>query len=117
MLESSFGASHLVDSSGTPIHCVERGSGPLMVLIHGYPDFWYTWRAQLPEFAGSFRTIAMDLRGFNRSGKPVGVDEYRIPKLCCDVRAVVEHTGAPQGRRPLSWGTTGAEYWPGIAPC
>jgi pimeloyl-ACP methyl ester carboxylesterase len=91
MLETSYGTSHLIDSSGTPIHCVASGSGPLIVLIHGFPDFWYTWRAQIPTFARSYRTVAVDLRGFNRSGKPEGVEAYRIDLLCGDVRAVVEH--------------------------
>ncbi len=91
MLESSIGTSHFIESSGTQIHCVESGSGPLMVLIHGFPDFWYTWRAQIPEFARCFRTVAMDLRGFNRSGKPDNLEEYGITRLCGDVRAVVEH--------------------------
>jgi pimeloyl-ACP methyl ester carboxylesterase len=92
-----------------------------MVLIHGYPDFWYTWRAQMPEFADSFRVVAMDLRGFNRSGKPVGVDEYRIPKLCGDVRAIVEHfhRGAAEAKATLvghDWGGVIAWYCAMLMP-
>ncbi len=80
-----------VDSGGVKIHYAERGEGPLLVMIHGFPDFWYTWRAQMPSLAKSFRVVAIDLRGYNESDKPEGVENYAMPKLVGDVKAVVEH--------------------------
>ena len=89
-MNHGIGTSRYIDSSGVKIHCVEHGSGPLMVLIHGYPDFWYTWRQQMAAWSDTYRTVAMDLRGFNYSGKPHGVEHYTMEKLCGDVRSVIE---------------------------
>jgi pimeloyl-ACP methyl ester carboxylesterase len=79
------------DSGGVKIHYVVEGKGPLMVLIHGFPDFWYSWRHQMPELAKHYRVVAVDQRGYNKSDKPEGVDNYKMDKLVDDVRAVVEH--------------------------
>lgn len=92
-LEKGFGESGFVDSGGVPIHYVAAGEGPLVVLIHGFPDFWYTWRAQMPELAKSHKVVAIDQRGYNRSGQPEGVDAYAMDKLVGDVAAVVRHFG------------------------
>ena len=54
-----------VDSAGVKIHFVEAGQGPLVILIHGFPDFWYTWRDQIPALAEHFHVVAIDQRGFN----------------------------------------------------
>src|SRR4051812_8498255 len=56
-----------VDSGGVKIHYVTSGKGPLVVLLHGFPDFWFTWRDQIPELAKRFRVVAIDLRGYNLS--------------------------------------------------
>jgi pimeloyl-ACP methyl ester carboxylesterase len=85
-----------VDSGGVKIHYVTRGKGPLVVLLHGFPDFWYTWRHQMPALAERFRVVAVDLRGYNRSDRPEGVEQYAMPKLVGDVRAVIEHFGTKQ---------------------
>jgi pimeloyl-ACP methyl ester carboxylesterase len=79
------------DSSGVKIHYVTKGSGPLLVMIHGFPDFWYTWREQMPALAEHFQVVAIDQRGYNLSDKPEGVDNYAMPKLVDDVKAVIEH--------------------------
>ena len=84
---------HFVDSDGVKIHCVSQGSGPTLVMLHGFPDFWYTWRKQIPALAEHFQVIAIDLRGFNQSDQPEGVENYALPKLVGDVKAVVEHFG------------------------
>lgn len=84
---------HDVDSDGVKIHCVSQGSGPLVVMLHGFPDFWYTWRKQIPSLAKQFQVVALDLRGFNQSDQPEGVANYALPKLVGDVKAVVEHFG------------------------
>lgn len=73
------------------------GAAPLVVLLHGFPEFWYTWRHQLAPLASAgYRVVAPDLRGYNRSSAPDGVDSYRTAELVADIRALVEHRGAPQ---------------------
>src|SRR5262249_16723530 len=85
------GEEGFVDSDGVKIHYVTAGKGPLVVMIHGFPDFWYTWRAQMPELAKHFQVVAIDQRGYNKSDQPEGVDNYKIEKLVGDVNAVVKH--------------------------
>ena len=85
------GTDGYVDSNGVKIHYVTAGQGPLLVLIHGFPDFWYTWRDQIPALAKKYQVVAIDMRGYNLSDKPEGVDAYRMDKLVGDVAAVVEH--------------------------
>jgi pimeloyl-ACP methyl ester carboxylesterase len=84
-----------VDSSGVRIHYVSlgRNDAPLMVLIHGFPDFWYTWRAQMPALARDFHVVAIDQRGYNLSGQPQGVENYKVALLVDDLRAVIRHFG------------------------
>jgi len=79
------------DSDGVKIHYVTMGKGPLVVMIHGFPDFWYTWRAQMPELAKNFQVVAVDMRGYNKSDQPTGVENYATPKLVADIDAVVKH--------------------------
>jgi len=61
------------------------------VMIHGFPDFWYSWRDQMPALAKHFQVVAIDQRGYNLSDQPKGVENYTIEKLVADVRAVVKH--------------------------
>lgn len=79
------------DSAGVKIHYVTLGEGPLVVMIHGFPDYWYTWREQMPVLAQDFQVVAIDQRGYNESDQPKGVDEYAMPKLVGDVEAVIRH--------------------------
>ncbi len=73
------------------------GSAPLVVLLHGFPEFWYTWHHQLSVLADAgYRVVAPDLRGYNRSSAPRGVESYRTDELVGDVRELVEHCGAPR---------------------
>jgi pimeloyl-ACP methyl ester carboxylesterase len=81
------------DSNGVKIHYASLGEGPLVVVIHGFPDFWYTWRDQMEALATDFKVVALDLRGYNRSDKPEGVDQYAMPLLVGDVAAVIRHHG------------------------
>ena len=85
------GEDGFADSSGVKIHYVTAGKGPLVVLIHGFPDYWYTWRAQIPELAKHFQVVAVDMRGYNKSDQPKGVENYAVPKLVGDIDAVVNH--------------------------
>jgi epoxide hydrolase 4 len=81
--------------NGVRLHYVEQGEGPLVVLLHGFPEFWYSWRHQIPALAeAGFRVVAPDQRGYNTSEKPRGVRSYRIEHLVDDVAALIQHAGA-----------------------
>ena len=81
------------DNDGVKIHTVTTGQGPLVVMIHGFPDFWYTWRHQMLALADQFRIVAVDLRGYNKSDKPKGVRNYTMRRLVGDIVAVLDHFG------------------------
>ena len=85
---------HYVDNNGVKIHYVKAGSGPLVVMVHGFPDYWYSWRHQMNGLKKDFTVVAMDQRGYNRSDQPDGVDAYAMPNLVSDVVAVIRDTGA-----------------------
>ncbi|MBL8271193.1 alpha/beta fold hydrolase [Steroidobacter sp.] len=79
------------DSTGVKIHYAALGQGPLVVMIHGFPDFWYSWRKQMRALADNgYRAVAVDLRGYNLSEKPKGVENYAMPLLVGDIAAVVK---------------------------
>lgn len=84
---------HYADSAGVRIHYATAGAGPLIIMIHGFPDFWYTWRHQMEGLASSFQVAALDLRGYNLSDQPKGVDNYAMPLLVADVAVVLRHLG------------------------
>ena len=81
------------DSSGVKIHYASLGSGPLIVMVHGFPDFWYTWRRQMAALSDRYQCVAIDQRGYNLSDKPKGVENYRVPLLVEDVAAVIKSLG------------------------
>src|SRR5687768_15975950 len=64
------------DSNGVKIHYASAGQGPLVVMIHGFPDFWYSWRDQMQALAPNYQVVAIDQRGYNLSDKPKGVEQY-----------------------------------------
>lgn len=92
---SASGAAHrLVDVPGGRIHLVEQGTGPLVLLIHGFPETSYSWRHQLPVLAeAGFRAVAVDVRGYGRSSAPDAVDAYRMTALVADNVAVLKALG------------------------
>jgi len=72
------------------------GAAPLVVLLHGFPEHWYAWHHQLdPLAAAGYRVVAPDLRGYNRSDQPRGVERYRPAELVADIRDLIGHFGAP----------------------
>lgn len=81
------------DSGGVKIHYASVGSGPLIVMIHGFPDYWYTWRRQMEGLEDKFQVVAIDQRGYNLSDKPEGVSNYEMRLLAGDVIAVIKHLG------------------------
>src|SRR3954466_6595562 len=77
------------------LHYVEAGDGPLVLLLHGFPEFWYGWRDQIaPLVKAGFRVVAPDLRGYNLSSKPDGYSAYTADKLAEDIRALIRELGA-----------------------
>jgi 4-alpha-glucanotransferase len=95
------------------LHYAEAGSGPLVVMLHGYPDFWYSWRHQIPFLAErGFRVVAPDMRGYNLSDKPSRVGAYRIQSLVGDLEQLVEHLGGgPAHVVGHDWGAVVAWYF------
>ncbi len=81
------------DSKGVKLHYASLGDGPLVVMVHGFPDFWYSWRHQMAALADRFHVVAMDLRGYNLSDKPEGIENYAMPLLVGDLAAVMRHLG------------------------
>ncbi len=77
------------------LHYVEAGDGPLVVLLHGFPEFWFSWRFQIPALArAGFRVVAPDMRGYNLSSRPPEVAAYDLDRLAVDVRDLVRERGA-----------------------
>ena len=77
------------------LHYVEAGDGPLVVLLHGFPEFWYGWRQQIaPLVKAGFRVVAPDLRGYNLSSKPDGFADYTADKPADDIRGLIHELGA-----------------------
>ncbi|WP_327404443.1 alpha/beta hydrolase [Streptomyces sp. NBC_01288] len=84
----------LVPAPAGRIHLVEQGTGPLVLLVHGFPESWYSWRHQLPALAAAgFRAVAVDVRGYGRSSRPEDVSAYRMLDLVEDAVAVVHALG------------------------
>src|SRR4051795_11403759 len=77
------------------LHYVEAGQGPLVLLLHGFPEFWFGWRRQIePLAAAGFRVVAPDTRGYNLSSKPEGFKDYAVDLLAADIRELIGALGA-----------------------
>lgn len=86
--------SYVTSKDGTRLHTVTVGTGPLVVMIHGFPDFWFSWRRQMAALAkAGFTACAFDLRGFNLSDAPDADQAYGEASLIDDVRAVIKASG------------------------
>jgi epoxide hydrolase 4 len=83
------------DVNGIRMHYATdgRADAPLLVFLHGFPEFWYAWRDQLAEFGRDHLVVAPDMRGYNLTSRPAAVEAYRIEHLVEDVRALVRHLG------------------------
>ncbi|MEO1069203.1 MAG: alpha/beta fold hydrolase [Cyanobacteria bacterium J06638_6] len=82
-----------LETNGLRLHYVTQGQGPLMLFLHGFPEFWYSWRHQLDHFAAHYTCVALDLRGYNDSDKPEGVAAYRLEVLVEDIRGAIAALG------------------------
>jgi pimeloyl-ACP methyl ester carboxylesterase len=82
-------------ANGTRLHYVEAGEGPLVVLLHGFPEFWYSWRRQIPALAqAGYHVIAPDMRGYNRSDRPSSWRAYDTALLAQDIADLIHHFDA-----------------------
>ena len=95
---------HHATNQGVKIHYVTLGQGEPVLFIHGFPDFWYSWRDQMATLSSDFKTAAMDLRGYNLSDQPVGVENYAMPLILADVAAVVKDLGGKVNLVGHDWG-------------
>ncbi|MEV5282970.1 alpha/beta hydrolase [Streptomyces sp. NPDC052811] len=96
-----------IEAPAGRLHLVEQGTGPLVLLVHGFPESWYSWRHQLPALAAAgYRAVAIDVRGYGRSSKPAATDAYRMLDLVQDnvaaVRALGEESAVVVGH---DWGS------------
>jgi len=99
-----------VETNGIRLHCVTQGSGELVVLLHGFPENWYSWRHQIPALSRNFKVVAPDMRGYNLSDKPSGIDSYSIANLTADVTGLIRAFGAERAHVVgHDWG--GAVAW------
>ena len=80
-------------NNGVRIHYANLGKGPLILMIHGFPDYWFTWRYQMDTLATDHQVVALDQRGYNLSDKPKGVENYDMRLLVEDAAAVIRHLG------------------------
>ena len=86
-----------VETNGIHMHLAEQGEGPLVVMCHGFPESWYSWRHQLPALAAAgFHTVAPDMRGYGRTDRPEAIDQYTLLHLVGDILGLVDALGAEQ---------------------
>lgn len=103
--------SKVVRVNGIRLHYVEAGTGPLALLIHGFPESWYSWRHQLPALADAgYRAVAIDVRGYGRSSAPTAVEDYRMLRHVADNVELVAALGADRAvvighdwGAPIAW--------------
>jgi epoxide hydrolase 4 len=84
---------HFAKVNGIQLHYVEEGQGELVILLHGFPEFWFGWRHQIPVFSKKYRVVAVDMRGYNLSDKPTGIQNYKIEILAKDIADLVKALG------------------------
>jgi pimeloyl-ACP methyl ester carboxylesterase len=87
----------MIETNGIRLHVAEQGEGPLIILCHGFPECWYSWRHQLPALAkAGFRAVAPDLRGYGQSDRPEDVEKYTILHDIGDIVGLVDALGVKQ---------------------
>lgn len=98
LYDPSLGTHGFILLEEVKLHYVANGKEgkPLMLLLHGYPEFWYSWRYQLKEFSKDYRVVAIDMRGFGESDKPSGVSNYKIETVANDVKQLIPALGYSQ---------------------
>jgi pimeloyl-ACP methyl ester carboxylesterase len=81
-------AHEYADVNGVRLHYGKAGAGPLIVFLHGFPEFWYEWKYQIAAFSKDHTVVAPDMRGYNLSSKPADLSAYQMPQLVEDIRAL-----------------------------
>ena len=102
-----------IDVGGLRMHVAERGEGPLVVLLHGFPESWYSWRHQIDALSGAgFRVVAPDQRGYGATDAPEEVDRYTLIDLVGDVIGLIDAVGGGRAivvghdwGAPVAWHT------------
>lgn len=104
--------NNFVEVNSVRMHCVSAGAGPLILLLHGFPEFWYSWRHQIPAFSKRLHVVAPDMRGYNKTDKPPKIKDYSAINLIGDVAGLI-HNLAPDSKKAIlvghDWG--GAIAW------
>ena len=103
-----------VETNGIRLRVALAGKGPLVVLVHGFPESWYSWRHQIPALAAAgYRVAAPDVRGYGGSDKPAAVEAYAIKEMCGDIAGLIEALGERQAvlvghdwGAPIVWNTS-----------
>src|SRR3979490_731598 len=98
----------MIESNGIRLNIAEQGKGPLVLLCHGFPESWYSWRHQIEPLAGAgFRAVAPDMRGYGKSDAPEAIDQYTIFHLVGDLVGLLDALETPTaiiGRH--AWGAS-----------
>src|SRR3984885_8795944 len=83
-----------VQTNGIRLRVALAGKGPLVVLVHGWPESWYSWRHQIPALAeAGYRVAAPDVRGYGGSDKPLAIEDYSIKNICADIGGLIAARG------------------------
>ena len=110
MVEPAF---NLFETNGIRLRVALAGEGPLIVLVHGWPESWYSWRHQIPALAAAgYRVAAPDVRGYGGSDKPHPIEAYAIKEMCADIAGLVTALGETRAilighdwGAPIVWNT------------
>ena len=98
-------AHRYADIGEIRLHYVEEGDGPLVVMLHGFPEFWFSWRKQIPALVkAGYRVIAPDLRGYGESSRPDDVDAYRMTLVVQDIAGLIVQNGGTCTLVGHDWG-------------
>lgn len=100
---------HYAENDGVKLHYVTMGQGDPILFVHGFPDTWFSWAHQMEGLKDNYKVAAMDLRGYNKSGQPEGVENYAMDLLLGDVTAVIDALGGNVTLVAHDWG--GAICW------
>lgn len=87
-------ADHSINNDGVNIHYVTKGEGATLLFLHGFPDFWFTWKYQMDKLSEDYKVVGVDLRAYNKSEGPADVENYQMTNLMSDVLAVIKDIGA-----------------------
>lgn len=104
-----------IETNNIRLHCVTQGEGELVVLLHGFAEFWYSWRYQIPALARHFKVVVPDLRGYNDSDKPE--TGYDLNTLSQDIHGLIQHLGYTKAHLVgHDWGGTIAWHFAQTCP-